>query len=231
LLPAEEEEEDDEHDEMEEVENESNDQNSETSEEEDNDNENNNNINDIGQNSRRAYLSTLRKVIERADVILHVLDARDPEGTKSSAIEQMVANQSGKRLVYVLNKADLVPKDILGQWLTYLRRSFPTVLFKSNTQHQRDHLSRDHGKVLKQDQENITSSSHAIGAEEIIQLLKNYARIQGGSSIITVGVVGFPNVGKSSFINSLTRRRVVSVSSTPGHTKSLQEVIYIYINS
>ena len=35
-----------------------------------------------GQNSRRAYLSELRKVIERSDVILQVLDARDPMGKK-----------------------------------------------------------------------------------------------------------------------------------------------------
>ena len=183
--------------------------------------------NALGQNSRRAYLKTLRKVVDKADVILHVLDARDPMGTRSKAIEEMVATHMNKRIVFVLNKSDLVPKEILQQWVAYLRRNHPTVLFKSNTQQQRDNLSRDSGKVSKSD--DVGDTSHAVGAEEIIQLLKNYARngnasSSGSHSIISVGVVGFPNVGKSSFINSLLRRRVVSVSSTPGHTKALQEV-------
>lgn len=186
--------------------------------------------NDLGQNSRRAYLKTLRKVVDKADVILHVLDARDPQGTRSKAIEEMVTANSNKRMVFILNKSDLVPKEVLQQWLVYLRQSHPAILFKSNTQHQKDNLSRDSGKVGKSDESTLAESSHAIGAEEIIQLLKNYARNGNGASgsshtIISVGVVGFPNVGKSSFINSLLRRRVVSVSSTPGHTKSLQEVL------
>lgn len=41
---------------------------------------------------------------------------------------------------------------------------------------------------------------------------------------ITVGIVGFPNVGKSSLINSLKRCRAVSVKNTPGSTTVLQEI-------
>lgn len=73
----------------------------------------------------------------------------------------------------------------------------------------------------------MTSQSTAIGTENLMNILKNYARVQGEAKAkqqITVGVVGFPNVGKSSLINSLKRCRAAAVGNTPGVTKSMQEI-------
>lgn len=180
----------------------------------------------LGQNSRRAFLRELRKIVDNAEVILHVLDARDPIGTKSTAIEEMVLSAPNKKLVYILNKADLVPRNVLIGWLTYLRQFHPAVPFKCNTQNQKGNLGRTSGKLSSLDTSALISNQ-TIGAEELLSLLKNYCRMDGTQtkSSIAVGIVGFPNVGKSSLINSLTRTRSVNVSSTPGHTKMMQEVI------
>ena len=180
----------------------------------------------LGQNSRRSFLGELRKIVENADVLLHVLDARDPIGTKSTAIEEMILSNHGKKLVFVLNKADLVPRNILMGWLTYLRKSYPTIPFKCNTQNQKGNLGRAAGKVGAMSGSSGMQSNQTIGADELLGLLKNYCRTDVKSkSVIAVGVVGFPNVGKSSLINSLMRSRAVNVSSTPGFTKVMQEVI------
>jgi nuclear GTP-binding protein len=66
-----------------------------------------------------------------------------------------------------------------------------------------------------------------VGNENLLNVLKNYARVAGHKSakqLITVGVVGFPNVGKSSVINSLKRCKAAATGNTPGVTKTMQEI-------
>jgi ribosome biogenesis GTPase A len=44
------------------------------------------------------------------------------------------------------------------------------------------------------------------------------------NNYITLGFTGYPNVGKSSVLNSIVGHKVVSVSRTPGHTKHFQTI-------
>ena len=62
----------------------------------------------------------------------------------------------------------------------------------------------------------MTKAATGIGVENLLNILKNYARVSGESKIkqkITVGVVGYPNVGKSSLINSLKKCRAAAVGN------------------
>jgi nuclear GTP-binding protein len=69
-------------------------------------------------NSRRAYYREFRKVVEAADVILEVLDARDPLGCRAKHVERFILDQGlRKRIILVLNKIDLVPRHAVEQWL------------------------------------------------------------------------------------------------------------------
>jgi len=176
--------------------------------------------------SVKAYYKEFKKVIEAADVVLEVVDARDPMGTRCKQVEAAVMESPvRKRLIIVVNKADLVPRENLEKWLKVLRGNFPTIPFKASTQIQSQKLAQRKMKKKKHKQAGAELKvSACVGAELLMSLLANYCRNNGIKTAIRVGVVGLPNVGKSSVINSLKRSRACSVGATPGVTKTVQEV-------
>jgi nuclear GTP-binding protein len=111
-------------------------------------------------------------------------------------------------MVLVLNKIDLVPPEVVGSWLTVLRRSHPTIAMAASSQNH---------QIATQ-----------VTVDALLQLLKNYARNgkhTKSKTVITVGMIGYPNTGKSSIINALKRTRAVGVSPKPSHTVAMQEVV------
>ncbi|XP_042309509.1 guanine nucleotide-binding protein-like 3 [Sceloporus undulatus] len=177
----------------------------------------------VAKNSKKSFCQELKKVIEASDIVLEVLDARDPLGCRCPQVEQLIIQTDGKKkLLLLLNKIDLVPKENLEKWLIYLNKEFPTVAFKSaiqlkdKTVREKKHTKRHNAYT------ELTRGSLCFGSECLLKLLQEHSTTK--EKAIQVGVVGFPNVGKSSIINSLKEMRACNVGPDRGLTKYMQIV-------
>ncbi|KAI9782956.1 MAG: hypothetical protein M1839_004431 [Geoglossum umbratile] len=169
--------------------------------------------------SRKAFDKIFKQVVESADIVLYVLDARDPEGTRSKEVERMVMASDGgeKRLILILNKIDLVPSAVLKGWLLHLRRYFPTIPLRASN-------PAPNAQTFNHRQLTVQGTSTIL-----LKALKAYASSKQLKRAISVGVIGYPNVGKSSVINALISRlggsaAVCPVGAEAGVTTSLREV-------
>jgi nuclear GTP-binding protein len=149
--------------------------------------------------SKRIW-GELYKVIDSSDVVIQVLDVRDPMGTRSKYIEKyMKKDKAHKHLVFVLNKCDLVPTWVTVRWVKILSQFCPTIAFHASIQ-------------------------NPFGKGSLIQLLRQFAQIHKDKKSISVGFIGYPNVGKSSVINTLRKKKVCKAAPIPGETKVWQYV-------
>ncbi|XP_038864712.1 guanine nucleotide-binding protein-like 3 [Salvelinus namaycush] len=178
------------------------------------------------RNSKKHFCSELNKVIDASDVIIEVLDARDPLGCRCPQLEEAVLKRSGnKKLLFLLNKIDLVPKENVEKWLQCLQLEFPAVAFKASTQLQDKTVQEKKARfatlngVVDQ-----TKGVACYGSGCLLQLLGDFANGTGREGSVKVGLVGFPNVGKSSLINSLKGMRACNAGVQRGITRCFQDV-------
>ncbi|OCF59159.1 nucleolar GTP-binding protein 2 [Kwoniella mangroviensis CBS 10435] len=149
--------------------------------------------------SRRIW-GELYKVLDSSDVVIHVLDARDPLGTRCKpVVEYLRKEKAHKHLVYVLNKVDLVPTWVTARWVKHLSLSAPTIAFHA-------------------------SINNSFGKGSLIQLLRQFSVLHSDKKQISIGFIGYPNVGKSSIINTLKKKKVCTVAPIPGETKVWQYI-------
>jgi len=170
-------------------------------------------------NSRKSFDKIFKEVVDMADVVLYVLDARDPEGTRSREVERSIMTAQGgeKRLILILNKIDLVPPQVVKGWLTHLRRYFPTLPLRASN-------PASNAKTFDHKQMSVKGTSEAL-----FRALKSYAQSKQLKRAVSVGVIGYPNVGKSSVINALSSRMggrgpACPVGAEAGVTTSKREV-------
>ncbi|KAJ2787426.1 GTPase required for pre-60S ribosomal subunit nuclear export and maturation [Coemansia interrupta] len=149
--------------------------------------------------SKRIW-NELYKVVDSSDIILHVLDARDPEGTRCRHVEKHIKTEAPhKHLIFVLNKVDLVPTWVTARWVKVLSREYPTLAFHA-------------------------SINNSFGKGSLIQLLRQFTKLHADKRQISVGLIGYPNTGKSSIINTLRQKKVCNVAPVPGETKVWQYI-------
>ena len=149
--------------------------------------------------SRRIW-SELYKVIDSSDVILHVLDSRDPMGTRCpNVLKYLREEKKHKNIVFILNKCDLVPVWVTQKWKAIMDKEYPTIAFHANIK-------------------------NPFGKNSLINLLRQFSKLHSDKKQISVGLIGYPNVGKSSLINTLKQKKVCTVAPIPGETKHWQYV-------
>ncbi len=141
----------------------------------------------------RDFWEVVDQVIYESDVLLEVVDARMPNLTRNKKVENKIQSKR-KSFILVLNKADLITKEMKEKFL----------------------------KKFKSKLAVFVSCKDRKGVHELREMISDLARKKQYRDNIGVGVVGYPNTGKSSVINALTGRSAAKISPIAGLTRGVQ---------
>ncbi|KRW99507.1 P-loop containing nucleoside triphosphate hydrolase [Pseudocohnilembus persalinus] len=242
----------------------------------------------------------LWRVVERSDILVQIVDGRDPLFYRCEDLESYVKESgSFKQNFLVINKSDLLSKEVRKSWNKYFIENGVDHMFFSAKQEQEKINSQpdDKNNVLfdldlqlqDQKQENYVNQYTIANRKNLIYSLQQFVKQQqaqrkqqlfnekieimekkekgeetkednfdeilkniddeldlGGAefldeaitdnkgkkeqnvkknpNLVTIGMVGYPNVGKSSVINALCNKKLVGVGNMPGKTKAFQTV-------
>lgn len=144
----------------------------------------------------------MQKELTNVDSIVYVLDARAPLSSINSNFNEIIAN---KPILYVLNKADLVSQDDVINWKNYFDKQGKTCIVTNSTQ--------------KGSSKKIIDLLIELNKEKL-ERYKN----RGINKTIRAMVIGIPNCGKSTLINSLIAKKKTITGNKPGVTKGKQWV-------
>ncbi|KAF8632398.1 hypothetical protein AX17_004839 [Amanita inopinata Kibby_2008] len=156
-------------------------------------------------------LPNLRAVLEEVDVLVEVLDARDPLAFRSRQLEKLMTAEN-KKVLLVLNKIDTCPRESVATWAAHLRMQYPTLLFRSATTFLPSSVEQltSKGKGKQGEKKSVIN---ALGIDSVLECLGQWSKEKSDDRPLSVGVVGLTNSGKSSFLNSLLRRSALPVYS------------------
>lgn len=147
--------------------------------------------------ARRQIEESLKKV----DVVIEILDARIPYASKNPMLDHVIGE---KPRVVVLNKKDMASKQETDRWINHLKAKgvYPIAL---------------NGK-----EQNALKKIENTVVEATQEIFDRMARKGINPRAIRAMIVGIPNVGKSTIINNIAKRKVAKTGNTPGVTKAQQ---------
>ncbi|GAA4879640.1 ribosome biogenesis GTPase YlqF [Ferrimonas pelagia] len=139
----------------------------------------------------------IKEVMPQMDVIIEVLDARIPYSSENPMVAQL---RRDKPVIKILNKADLADAQMTAKWMAYLEQEQGVKTLALDT----DKASHTH---------KITELCHKLVPHKV-----------GQDKQIKAMIMGIPNVGKSTLINTLAKRIVAKTGNEPAVTKAQQRI-------
>ncbi len=139
----------------------------------------------------------MEEQLKLVDIVIELRDARIPEASANPILAELSKN---KRVLIILNKADLADPEKNKQW----KQHFENCLISDSTS---DNLTKNVVNEVKRILNDKLEKAKARGIRK---------------KTLRAMVVGIPNVGKSTFINNIVKKKVAKAENRPGVTKSLQ---------
>lgn len=146
-------------------------------------------------------LHEVEEKVKVIDVVIELFDARAPKSSINEHLEKVIQQ---KKKLYVFTKADLADPEQTSKWQKHFRTEDSEVLV-----------------VNVNDKNSYNSISNAVIRLGKTKWAKEMARGMKPQPIRTM-IIGIPNVGKSSLINLLAKRKAAGVQNKPGYTRGEQ---------
>ena len=157
------------------------------------------------------YWDSIKRVIIESDVVLEILDARLVELSRNEEVERLI-KEIKRPVIFVVNKSDLVSKQSIMEQILGLEQEGEVVFVSSE--------NKQSAKILTSKIKQVFYKYGKRDMEKKI-MAKPSPEYREAKGDIVVGVLGYPNVGKSSIINMLAHRKKVKVSKKAGTTHGI----------
>ena len=166
--------------------------------------------------------------VDKSQLLFQIVDGRNPLYYRCPDLEKYIKEVDPyKQSILIVNKADLMTKEIRKNWADYFKTNNINYIFFS--------AAKELEKIEKGENENnevIDQSDFRIYTrDDLVQYIKEEGeklpkkeneKDKNKNNAIMVGFIGYPNVGKSSIINVLMKKKKAGVASMPGRTKHYQ---------